>query len=166
MASFSKEVDFGEAKRGRRPDVPLKNSDLRSVGLSGSPTPTRRLFIKGGSVVFNRVGRLALKPPQNTIYNPTAGCGHPALHRKVYNITKKLAKVYKTDASFYHYICLCFVGQFLFNKAFAAHLCRLFKVHNLEHCGSDIAKLAALFKLAGITHNDKGNGVCCVSGEG
>ena len=40
------------------------------------------------------------------------------------------------------------------------------KTHNLKHCGSDIAELAALFKLAGITHNNEGYGVGCVSREG
>lgn len=61
-----------------------------------------------------------------------------------------------------------FTIHYSFNKQrLTCHLCRLLNAHNVEHCGSDITELAAVFlKLAVVTDNNKGNGIGCVCGEG
>ena len=66
---------------------------------------------------------------------------------------------------FYYYITQYSISQ-SFNEGFTRHLCGLFNAHDIKHCGCDVAKLAALFKLTVMADNNKRNRVCCMSGEG
>ena len=100
-------------------------------------------------------------PPYTFTFHQKSGVGNA--HLKLFTIHPSLfTKKAHSDAE----CAFCIYHTVLLYKSFAAHLSRLFKSHNLEHCGSNIAKLAALFKLAGITHNNEGNGIGRVSGEG